>query len=99
MSSLITCFTLLVFVGAILIPSMLVFKIFQGTDFTVELIASIATIALALLISENLKRRRFGSLGIRELIGGDRFYVRRSELRDKGENREIRGDANERFKK
>ncbi len=99
MSSLITCFTLLVFIGAILLPSMLIFKVFQGMDFTVELIALIVTIALALLISGNLKRRKSESFGIRELIGGDRFYVRRSELGDKKGKRGDRRDLNEIFKK
>lgn len=80
MRALPLCFALLVFLGGIVLPSMLVFKIFEGSDFTLEALLLIFTISAAILVSRVLKRRQLEDFEIRELIGGDRFYIRLFEL-------------------
>ncbi|MEM2030673.1 MAG: hypothetical protein QXN27_04195 [Archaeoglobaceae archaeon] len=79
MSAMLAIFgsTILVVVASV---SMLVFRVFNAMDFTAELLASVATIFLSLIISKNLEKRAIHTLELRELVGGDRFYVRRLDL-------------------
>ncbi|MEM0202842.1 MAG: hypothetical protein QXO16_00910 [Archaeoglobaceae archaeon] len=79
MGAMVTILSITV-LGAVASISMLVFRVFNGMDFTVELLASVAMIFLALIVSKSLEKRVIQTLELKELIGGDRFYVRRLDL-------------------
>lgn len=80
--SAVVAFALFAIFGAVLFPSMVVFKISRGGEFTLEILSSIITTMLALFISKNLKKEKIQILELRNRVGGDSFYIRKKDLNE-----------------